>query len=95
MRVLYSFPVRLSFGLPAICVDTHMRRISNRLGIINAKDVYSSEEELEKAIPHHLWVELNTVMVSFGQHVCLSRQPLCSQCCLLRVCLKKGGENFH
>ncbi len=95
MRVLYSFPVRLSFGLPAICVDTHMRRISNRLGIINAKDVYSSEEELEKAIPHHLWVELNTVMVSFSQHVCLSRQPLCSQCCLLRVCLKKGGENFH
>lgn len=80
----------LGFGVPAICVDTHVHRISNRLGWVKTKSPEKTEEALEKIVPRPLWIELNTLLVSFGQNICLPVSPLCSRCSVSGLCPKRG-----
>jgi endonuclease-3 len=80
----------LGFGIPAICVDTHVHRISNRLGWIKTKTPEKSEAALKKIIPRRLWIELNTVLVAFGQNLCFPVSPLCSKCLARNYCRRKG-----
>lgn len=80
----------LGFGIPAICVDTHVHRISNRLGWVKTKEPFQTEEALEKIIPRRLWIDLNTVLVTFGQNICLPLSPLCSRCAIRAGCKKIG-----
>lgn len=94
-RKVANLVLGLSFGLPAICVDTHVHRISNRLGIIETKNVFSSEKALEAILPQNYWVKINTLMVSFGQNICLPLIPYCRRCSLGTICLRKGVENFR
>lgn len=80
----------LGFNIPAICVDTHVHRIANRLGWIRTKSPEESERELEKVIPKRIWIELNTVLVGFGQNLCLPLSPFCSRCSVKDLCKRRG-----
>ena len=80
----------LAYGIPAICVDTHVHRISNRLGWVVTKAPEETESRLERIIPRSRWIELNTVFVAFGQTICQPVSPLCSRCSVRRWCRRKG-----
>ena len=78
----------LSFNKPAICVDTHVHRISNRLGWIKTNSPLRTELALNKIMPKNYWIRLNTVLVAFGQNLCLPVSPLCSKCAVKKLCKK-------
>jgi endonuclease-3 len=80
----------LGFGMPAICVDTHVHRISNRLGLVRTKNPEESERALERVLPQRLWIEINDLLVTFGQNVCQPVSPRCSECPLARRCPRVG-----
>jgi endonuclease-3 len=80
----------LGFNIPAICVDTHVHRVSNRLGWVVTKRPEDTEGALEKIIPKKYWIGLNTWFVAFGQHICMPVSPYCSNCPIEKHCLKKG-----
>jgi len=80
----------LGYKIPAICVDTHVHRISNRLGWVKTKDPYATEEALQRIIPRNYWIRLNTVMVAFGQNLCVPVSPFCSRCYVNADCQKTG-----
>ena len=75
-----------AFEKPAIPVDTHVHRISNRLGLINTNTPEESEFELEKVVPKKLWIELNDLMVQFGQDICRPINPKHDLCPLSEIC---------
>jgi len=75
-----------AFKEPAICVDTHVHRISNRLGIVDCATPDETEMALRKVFPRALWCEINGTMVRFGQKICLPRNPKCSQCPVRKEC---------
>jgi endonuclease-3 len=78
----------LAFGIPAICVDTHVHRIANRKGWVKTKTPEETEKELTKILPEKWWIEINTILVSFGSNICLPVSPKCSECPLSSNCPK-------
>ena len=80
----------LGFGVPAICVDTHVHRISNRLGWVKTNSPEETELALQKIIPRSKWIELNTLLVTFGQNLCLPVSPFCSKCRVYGFCKRRG-----
>lgn len=80
----------LGYGIPAICVDTHVHRIPNRLGWVRTTTPEQTETALEKLIPKRSWIRLNTYLVAFGQHICLPVSPCCSRCQVYRFCQRRG-----
>ena len=80
----------LGFGIPAICVDTHVHRISNRLGWVCTKTPYETENALENIVARKWWIKLNTILVAFGQNICLPVSPLCSKCSVKNYCRRIG-----
>ncbi len=76
----------LGFGIPAICVDTHVHRISNRLGWVDTKTPYDTESALKRIIKKNWWIKLNTILVAFGRNVCLPVSPWCSKCKVRSYC---------
>lgn len=74
------------FQKPAIPVDVHVHRISNRLGLVNTKHPEETELELEKLIPQEYWIELNDLMVQFGQTICRPQSPRHEECPLQELC---------
>ncbi len=74
------------FGRDVIAVDTHVHRISNRLGVIKTRSPEETESELKKVIPKHLWRRINKAFVGFGQTVCLPKNPLCEECPINKNC---------
>jgi len=85
----------LGFGIPAICVDTHVHRISNRLGWVNTGIPEETEFALRKIIPRKDWIELNTLLVAFGQNLCVPVSPFCSRCRVYKFCGRKGVIKFR
>ncbi len=75
------------FGEPAVPVDTHVHRISNRLGIAETNDPEETERVLEKKIPKKYWIEINRLMVQFGKEICRPRNPRCDECPLTHMCI--------
>lgn len=80
----------LGFGIPAICVDIHVHRISNRLGWIDTKSPEQSELALMSLLPERLWIPINDLLVRFGQQRCTPVSPFCSSCPLREECPKVG-----
>jgi len=76
----------LSFAKPAICVDTHVHRISNRLGLVRTKTPNETETALELVLPRRYWIDINDLLVTFGQQVCHPTSPHCSTCPLAARC---------
>ena len=81
------------FNIPAICVDTHVHRISNRLGLVNSTTPEDTEEQLKKLLPKHYWVEYNRLLVMWGQNICVPISPFCSRCVLSPICPKIGVKH--
>jgi len=79
-----------AFDELAICVDTHVHRISNRLGLINTQTPEQTEIALKKVLPKQYWREWNRLLVMWGQNVCMPISPKCSICPLLPVCKRVG-----
>lgn len=79
-----------AYNKPAICVDTHVHRISNRLGFISTKNPYQTEEELRNILPKQYWIIYNALLVAFGRRTCQPISPRCSQCPITRLCRKIG-----
>lgn len=76
-----------AFNKPAIPVDTHVHRISNRLGLVNTKKPEETEAELVRRIPKRYWLEVNDLFVRFGQTTCKPIGPRCASCSLSDTCL--------
>lgn len=74
------------FQKPAIPVDVHVHRISNRLGLVKTKTPEETEVELEKIVPKEYWIELNDLMVQFGQTICRPQSPRHEECPLQDIC---------
>jgi endonuclease-3 len=74
------------FGIPAICVDTHVHRISNRMGLVKTKTAEETEIALREIAPKELWCDINAVMIRFGQRICLPRRPRCGKCAVRIEC---------
>ena len=83
-----SLTLNLGFNELAICVDCHVHQILNRIGIISTKNPDESEKELRKILPKKYWIPLNEVLVSYGQGICKSVSPLCSECPYEKKCKK-------
>ncbi len=75
-----------AFGIPAICVDTHVHRITNRMGWHSTRDADQSEASLRRIVPRQYWIQLNEEMVIFGQQTCTPQSPWCSRCFYREEC---------
>jgi len=80
----------LAYGIPKVCVDTHVLRIANRIGLVRAKTPYECEMQLEKILDDKEEIEINTLMVAFGKKVCFPINPHCIKCILRNLCRKEG-----
>lgn len=77
------------FDMDAICVDTHVHRIPNRVGLIRTKHATETEMILRRELPVRYWKEINRILVPFGQSICLPVSPRCSMCPLLSGCARQ------
>lgn len=93
-RKTANFVLGMVFGRPAVCVDVHVHRISNRLGLVNTASPEDTETALQELFPRSEWTGINHTMVRFGQRVCRPVRPACGLCPLADECpsRKKGEE---
>lgn len=75
-----------AFNVPAIAVDTHVFRVSNRIGLANAKTVEETEKQLMKGIDRELWTKAHHMIIFHGRRVCKARAPLCESCPIRPYC---------
>lgn len=75
-----------AYDKPAIPVDVHVHRISNRLGLVNTKTPEDTEQELMKKIPKKFWLEINDTFVMYGQNICKPISPRCGVCKIKNQC---------
>ena len=80
----------VAFGIPAICVDTHVHRVSNRLGLVNTQTTQETESALKKLLPEKYWLEITDLLIMHGQNVCVPISPFCSKCPVASLCPRKG-----
>ncbi len=80
----------VAFGKPAICVDTHVHRIMNIWGYVNTKTPLETEMALRKKLPEKYWIEINSLLVAFGQGTCKPVSPHCDRCIIAADCPKIG-----
>lgn len=80
----------VAFDIPAICVDVHVHRVSNRLGLVKTKTTDETEKELMKLLPQEYWIEFNHLIVLWGQNICVPISPFCSKCAIAPLCPRVG-----
>lgn len=79
-----------AFNIPALCVDTHVHKLSNRLGLVHTKTPAQTHKELCMIVPEKYWIEINHYFVMWGQNICTPLSPQCSRCILLPLCPQIG-----
>jgi endonuclease-3 len=89
-RKTANLVVTFGFGLPGICVDTHVHRITNRLGFVRTPTPEATEMALRKRLPPRHWIGLNDLLVAFGQNCCHPTSPHCSTCPVRTACARVG-----
>jgi endonuclease-3 len=89
-RKTANLVVTVGFGKPGICVDTHVHRISNRLGFVRTATPDRTELALRAKLPRRYWIGYNDLLVAFGQNVCRPLSPHCTRCPVTRVCPRIG-----
>ncbi len=89
-RKTANLVLSLGYGKPAICVDIHVHRISNRWGYVDTKDPYETEMALREKLPRGYWIEYNSLLVALGQQICRPLSPICSRCPVSGYCPKRG-----
>lgn len=75
-----------AYGVPAIAVDTHVFRVSNRIGLVNEETVEKTEESLMKKIDKNLWIDAHHLLIFHGRRICMARSPQCGVCPLNHLC---------
>jgi endonuclease-3 len=91
-RKTANLTVTLAFGKPGICVDTHVHRITNRLGWVATKTPDGTEAALRLVLPKRWWIPINETLVRHGQGVCKPISPICSACPVGRRCPRIGVD---
>lgn len=89
-RKTANLVVTLGYGGKGICVDTHVHRISNRLGYVKTSTPEETEYALRGKLPSMYWIDYNTIMVAFGRNVCRPTSPMCSKCPVSTYCQRRG-----
>jgi len=89
-RKTANLVVTMGYGKPGICVDTHVHRISNRLGYVRTRDPEATEMALRAKLPRRYWIGYNDLLVAFGQNVCAPISPRCSVCPVRTLCRRVG-----
>ncbi len=82
-------------GIPYICVDTHVHRISNRLDLVRTKTAEETEAKIHKVVPKELWIDYADLIVGYGQNVCSPVSPKCDSECLVRDYCPRRGVKKH
>ncbi len=82
-----------AYDKPAIPVDIHVHRISNRLGLVETKTPEETELELMKKIPKKYWLEINDMFVMYGQNICKPISPMCNVCKIIKICKFYNSKN--
>ena len=75
-----------AFNIPSIAVDTHVFRVSNRLGLANSDNVLEVEKQLQKEFPKKEWTLLHHLLIFHGRRCCIARKPKCEECPLAHLC---------
>lgn len=83
------------FGLYAMCVDTHVHRISNRFGYVSTKNPEETEFALREKLPKKHWIKYNTLLVALGQSICRPISPHCTKCPVLEYCNRIGVNSYR
>ncbi len=91
-RKTANLTVTLGYGKLGICVDTHVHRISNRLGLVKTKTPEQTEFDLRKKLPQKHWLIYNDLLVTYGQNLCVPVSPWCSKCKVFKYCKRVGVE---
>jgi endonuclease-3 len=89
-RKTANIVVTLAFRKAGIAVDTHVHRISNRLGYVKTKSPDETEIALRKKLPRRYWIIFNDLLVAYGQNLCKPISPFCSQCKIAAYCRRVG-----
>ena len=89
-RKTANLTVTLGYGKLGICVDTHVHRISNRLGLVKTKTPEQTEFALRKKLPKKHWLIYNDLLVTYGQNLCVPVSPWCSKCKIFKYCKRVG-----
>lgn len=89
-RKTANLVVTLGYGGKGICVDTHVHRISNRLGYVRTDTPEATEYALREKLPQAYWSDYNTIMVAFGRNICRPVSPMCSKCPVAIHCPRQG-----
>ncbi len=89
-RKTANLVIALGFGGAGLCVDTHVHRISNRLGYVATRTAEETEQALRGKLPRRYWTVYNTIMVAHGQNICKPISPFCSRCPVFRYCDRVG-----
>lgn len=89
-RKTANLVVVASYGKPGICVDTHVHRITNLWGYVKTKNPEETEMALREKLPRRYWMEINDLLVSFGQTLCRPTSPKCSECPIAKWCPRIG-----
>ena len=85
-RKTASVVLSAAFNIPAIAVDTHVLRVSNRLGLVKSEDPEKIEMQLRNLIPEEKWIDFSLAMILHGRETCKARKPLCNECVLYMQC---------
>jgi len=89
-RKTANLVLTIGHGLPGICVDTHVHRITNRWGYVSTKTPEQTETALREKLPKRYWIEINDLLVTFGQNQCRPVSPICSTCPVSEYCDRVG-----
>lgn len=89
-RKTANLTISLGYGIPAICVDTHVHRISNRTGWVKTKTPEQTEQSLMTVLPAEFWIKINEILVLFGQSLCTPLSPHCGLCPISGDCERRG-----
>jgi endonuclease-3 len=92
-RKTANLVVTLGYGKEGICVDTHVHRISNRLGYVATRAPDETEFALREKLPGSYWIRYNTLLVAFGRTICRPVSPLCSRCVIYQDCDRVGVQH--
>ncbi|GHV03575.1 endonuclease III [Campylobacterota bacterium] len=91
-RKTANLVLSLGFGLPSVCVDTHVHRISNRFGFVRTKTPEETEMAIRRKVQMDRWSGINDLLVAFGQTLCKPISPFCSACFVAHLCKRVGVE---
>ena len=89
-RKTANLVLTLGFRAQGICVDTHVHRITNRWGYVRTKAPNDTEQALRRILPPPHWIEINDLLVAFGQRLCRPISPHCSRCPIVAYCPRRG-----